>query len=86
MAVPPPDSSAIRRMQNRWEAETQQREAAAAKAQVPKATAAGRTGRDRWGATTASTSDAQTVPSADTNRPSQQQSRKLNKHFLASLL
>lgn len=60
--VPPPDSSAIRRMQNRWEAETQQREAAAAKAQVPKPPSAGR-GRDRW----AASSDAQTPP-ADTSR------------------
>ena len=35
-------------MQNRWEAETQQREAAAAKAQVTKVAPAGRA-RDRWG-------------------------------------
>ena len=62
-------------MQNRWEAETQQREAAAAKAQVPKVTAAGRAGRDRWGAA-ATTNDAQAVPSTDANRSSQQQSRK----------
>ncbi|CAF3827901.1 unnamed protein product [Adineta steineri] len=63
-AVPPPDSSAIRRMQNRWEAETQQREAAAAKAQVPKAPTAARTGRDRWAA---APNDAQTSPSVDTH-------------------
>ena len=63
----PPDSSAIRRMQNRWEAETQQREAAAAKAQVPKTTPAGRA-RDRWGAS----SDSQTS-SVESNRSTQQQ-------------
>ncbi|CAF0910946.1 unnamed protein product, partial [Didymodactylos carnosus] len=51
--VPKLSDSAIRRMQNRWETETQQREVAAAKAQVPKSqssTAAGRP-RDRWGTT-----------------------------------
>lgn len=58
-------------MQNRWEAETQQREAAAAKAQVPKATAAARPGRDRWGAT-AGSSETPTTPSADANRHNQQ--------------
>jgi hypothetical protein len=57
-------------MQNRWEVETQQREAAAAKAQVPKVPSAGRA-RDRW----ATPSDTQT-PSADANRTNQQQPRK----------
>jgi hypothetical protein len=49
--APPPDSSAIRRMQNRWEAETQQREAAAAKSQVVKSASSTRA-RDRWSTST----------------------------------
>ncbi|CAF0725525.1 unnamed protein product [Rotaria sp. Silwood1] len=65
--VPPPDSSAIRRMQNRWEAETQQREAAAAKAQIPKATSTARN-RDRWNAPTETATQ-----SVDANRLNQQQ-------------
>jgi hypothetical protein len=56
-------------MQNRWEAETQQREAAAAKAQVPKQPSTGRP-RDRW----ATSSDSQT--SVEANRP--QHPRKIN--------
>jgi len=60
-------------MQNRWEAETQQREAAAAKAQVSKPTSGGR-GRDRW----ATPNDTQT-PSPDTNRSNQQLPRKQTK-------
>jgi len=53
-------------MQNRWEAETQQREAAAAKAQVPKVPTTGRA-RDRW----ATSNDSQTS-TVETNRPNQQ--------------
>lgn len=68
----PPDSSAIRRMQNRWEAETQQRGADAAKSQVPKTTPATRS-RDRW----ATPSDSQ-APPPDINRSNQQQPRKIN--------
>lgn len=67
---PPPDSSAIRRMQNRWEAETQQREAAAAKAQISKPASTGRS-RDRWGPP----SDTAT-PVVDMYRPNQQPPRK----------
>lgn len=52
-------------MQNRWEVETQQREAAAAKAQISKTTSAGRA-RDRW----ATSNDSQTS--------NQQQPRKFN--------
>ena len=66
----PPDSSAIRRMQNRWEAETQQRGADAAKSQVPKTTPAGRS-RDRW----ATSSESQTPPN-ELSRSNQQQARK----------
>ncbi|CAF3636334.1 unnamed protein product [Rotaria sordida] len=68
--VPPPDGSAIRRMQNRWEVETQQREAAAAKAQVPKATSTART-RDRW-----TTPGETQTPSVDANRSNQQQQQQ----------
>jgi hypothetical protein len=59
-------------MQNRWEAETQQREAAAAKAQVPKTASAGRA-RDRWASsndTQAPSPDATTAPSSRFTRPS----------------
>jgi len=79
MPVPPPDSSAIRRMQNRWEAETQQREAAAAKSQVQKSASTGRA-RDRWAAPadnqqapvakgTPQAVDNHTVPSSRFTRP-----------------
>lgn len=57
-------------MQNRWEAETQQREAAAAKAQIPKSTSTARN-RDRW-ALPGETS----APTVDTTRSNQQQPRK----------
>ena len=57
-------------MQNRWEAETQQREAAAAKAHVPKATSTGRV-LDRWG----TSSDSQTT-STNIYRSNQHQPRK----------
>jgi hypothetical protein len=57
-------------MQNRWEAETQQRGVDAAKSQVAKATATGRT-RDRW----ATPNDSPTS-SVEANR--QQQPRKIN--------
>ncbi len=63
-------------MQNRWEAETQQREAAAAKAQVPKAASTGRA-RDRW----ATPNDSQTS-STETNRSNQQHSRKINQFLI----
>jgi hypothetical protein len=59
-------------MQNRWEAETQQREADAAKAQIPKTASAGRP-RDRWATPTDPQSppaDSQTVPSSRFTRPS----------------
>ncbi|CAF3366099.1 unnamed protein product [Rotaria socialis] len=65
---PVPDSSAIRRMQNRWEAETQQREAAAAKAQIPKLASTGRS-RDRW-----ATSNDTSAANVDTQRSNQQPS------------
>ena len=65
-----PDSSAIRRMQNRWEAETQQREAAAAKAQIPKSASTGRS-RDRW-----ATSNDTSTANVDTHRSNQQPPRK----------
>lgn len=69
--APPPDGSAIRRMQNRWEAETQQREAAAAKSQLHKPPVSTR-GRDRWG----SSNDAQTS-SVDANRTTSTSSHQL---------
>ncbi|CAF3896572.1 unnamed protein product [Rotaria magnacalcarata] len=68
VSKPVPDSSAIRRMQNRWEAETQQREAAAAKAQIPKSASIGRS-RDRW-----ATSNDTSTANVDTHRSNQQSS------------
>ena len=59
-------------MQNRWEAETQQREADAAKSQVPKTTSAGRA-RDRWAA-----SNESPTSSMEGNRQNQQQPRKID--------
>jgi hypothetical protein len=58
-------------MQNRWEAETQQRGVDAAKSQVPKATSTGRS-RDRWatpGDSQTPSVDTQTVPSSRFTRP-----------------
>lgn len=67
-------------MQNRWEAETQQRGADAAKSQVPKVTPAGRS-RDRW----ATSSDSQTPPN-EVNRSNQQQPRKINQKKSSTIL
>lgn len=61
-------------MQNRWEAETQQRGADAAKSQVPKTTPAGRS-RDRW----ATSNDSQTS-STEVNRSNQQQQQQPRKN------
>jgi hypothetical protein len=66
-------------MQNRWEAETQQREADAAKAQVSKAPSAGRT-RDRW----ATSNDSQ-ASSTEDNRSNQQIPRKINQFLMRKI-
>ncbi len=68
-------------MQNRWEAETQQREAAAAKAQISKAAPPGRA-RDRW-----ATPNENQTSAAEVNRPNQQQQSpcKLNQILITNV-